>query len=470
MGVLQTTRVEENEIARADDLQYGFQSVFDNFAKFSKSHTGITQNYLVGGKVEKGTVTTDSKWNLTVAPLIGLCSNTGTMVVNSESEILSVEAAGSSVRIDNVYVRGYIDEDGDGTDTVRAFKDGNTIVSKTIKVRQYLNCEFMVKKGAEGSVKAKLKSEDNASDFIKIAEIYIPGGAEDISECTIYPVTKDLEAETEKNTGWTEEVSDTIKIYSASELQNIFRAIHLSNGTLKAGVVNASNLNTGTTGNQISLNTFVLGANMYGKTATQKLADVFTQLSTDVNNINSTLKNKSDNTHAHSWTEITNKPSTFTPATHDHTAKQITQLTGYSKADSYSPLTTTDSLTTALGKIEKRLDNLNFFLDAATFYSSGKLTINVPDNLVLDGYNFIKGSNYFTTEIEFITDNSHPVELYFLQSGKYLFIPWGSKTVLYNTNKGTDTHFKRYVDSISDYLGPVYVQTTGVSQIYSWEK
>lgn len=468
MGVLQTTRVEENEIARADDLQYGFQSVFDNFAKFSKSQTGITQNYLVGGKVEKGTVTTDSRWNLTVAPLIGLCSITGTMVVNSESETLEIEAAGSSVRIDNVYVRGYIDEDGDGTDTVRAFKDGNTIVSKTIKVRQYLNCEFMVKKGAEGSVKAKLKTEDNAGDFIKIAEIYVPGGAEDISECTIYPVTKDLESETETNTGWTEEKDDTIKIYSASEFQNIFRAIHLSDGTLKQSVVNDSNLNKGVSANQISLNSFALGATMYGKTATQKLADVFTQLSSDISGINKTLANKSDNTHTHAWTEIKDKPSTFTPATHDHTTKQVTQLTGYSKADSYSALATTDDLNTALGKIEKKLDNLNYFLDVGASYSDLGLTVHISD-LVLDGYNFIKGASYGTLSIKFEndTDGDMPVKLYFLKSGKSIFLPWGSRTVKVN---GKDTYFETNISDVDDYLGPVYVQTTGVSNYYSWEK
>lgn len=56
------------------------------------------------------------------------------------------------------------------------------------------------------------------------------------------------------------------------------------------------------------------------------------------------------------WSYITNKPSSFTPSTHNHPTSQINLLTGYSKATSASALATTDTLNTALGKLEYKAD------------------------------------------------------------------------------------------------------------------
>lgn len=56
------------------------------------------------------------------------------------------------------------------------------------------------------------------------------------------------------------------------------------------------------------------------------------------------------------WSDISDKPSTFTPSTHNHPSSQITSLTGYSKATSPSDLSTTDTLNSALGKLEYKSD------------------------------------------------------------------------------------------------------------------
>lgn len=102
--------------------------------------------------------------------------------------------------------------------------------------------------------------------------------------------------------------------------------------------------------------------------------------------------------HTHTWSDITEKPTTFTPSEHNHnslyntkteitnllkgyssvnhnhddkyqlkgnyalsnhkhTGADITSLTGYTKATSISAITATDSLLVALGKLEKSLDN-----------------------------------------------------------------------------------------------------------------
>jgi len=57
-----------------------------------------------------------------------------------------------------------------------------------------------------------------------------------------------------------------------------------------------------------------------------------------------------------SWNDIDSKPSSFTPASHEHTTSDVTALTGYTIASSAAAIAATDSLNTALGKLEKSID------------------------------------------------------------------------------------------------------------------
>ena len=56
------------------------------------------------------------------------------------------------------------------------------------------------------------------------------------------------------------------------------------------------------------------------------------------------------------WGSITGKPTIFTPGDHTHATNKITASTGYSKATSASAIAATDSLNTALGKLEYKAD------------------------------------------------------------------------------------------------------------------
>lgn len=57
-----------------------------------------------------------------------------------------------------------------------------------------------------------------------------------------------------------------------------------------------------------------------------------------------------------SWSQVSNKPTSFTPNAHNQASNTITALTGYSKPSSTSAIGTSDSLNSALGKLEKGLD------------------------------------------------------------------------------------------------------------------
>jgi hypothetical protein len=56
------------------------------------------------------------------------------------------------------------------------------------------------------------------------------------------------------------------------------------------------------------------------------------------------------------WANVKNKPTSFTPSDHTHATNKITALTGYTKATAVAALATTDSLNTALGKLEHKAD------------------------------------------------------------------------------------------------------------------
>lgn len=69
--------------------------------------------------------------------------------------------------------------------------------------------------------------------------------------------------------------------------------------------------------------------------------------------IETTVANDS---HTHAWENITGKPSTFAPSTHNHNASQITAMTGYAKASAAAAIAVGDTLNVAIGKLEKALD------------------------------------------------------------------------------------------------------------------
>lgn len=56
------------------------------------------------------------------------------------------------------------------------------------------------------------------------------------------------------------------------------------------------------------------------------------------------------------WSDVTGKPSTFTPASHVHTSADISKMTGYAKGTEGGAIAATDSLNQAVSKLEVKLD------------------------------------------------------------------------------------------------------------------
>lgn len=379
--LLETTRVEENEIARADDLEFAFKSIFGNISKYTKALSSLNTDFIIGGALKKESVTRENKWNFRIEPLIGYCANKDQIVVNGNSHVLTIAASENANRIDNVYVRGKLYDSGDGVETTRAFKEDSAIITKSIKIRHVLNAEYSVVRGNTGVNTARPKNDDDKNDWIKIAEIFIPAGAENINECYLYSVSKDLSNSTNDN--WTNNIDDTMKLYNLLEFQNIFRMVHEKDGNLKKDIILKSNLKKGVGSDDINLTSFVLGASMYGSDARSFGAtSTLTQL---INKIRADIDSKSDSGHTHSslknggytssapsktgtlaltsdipsslpasdvyswakaankptysWDEIQSKPSSFSPSKHSHGYSDLSGVAPSSHSHKFSDIT-----------------------------------------------------------------------------------------------------------------------------------
>ena len=85
------------------------------------------------------------------------------------------------------------------------------------------------------------------------------------------------------------------------------------------------------------------------------------------------------------WANISDKPTSFTPSSHNQASSTINAMTSYSKASSVSAIATTDTLNQAIGKLEKALDG-KANLSGATFTGNvavGSTTINATNGHII---------------------------------------------------------------------------------------
>lgn len=128
-----------------------------------------------------------------------------------------------------------------------------------------------------------------------------------------------------------------------------------------------------------------------GDTASKATADASGNVITDTyltkDDASSTYLGKSakavsaSSADAVAWSNVTGKPSTFAPSSHNQASNTINALTGYSKASSASALATTDTLNSALGKLEKALDG-----KLSTSGTASKATSDASGNNIANTY------------------------------------------------------------------------------------
>lgn len=244
MAYIETTKVSDNEIVKASDWIYAFDSQITNISTALQAVLESNQDFVINGKVKKagdgGSMAVD------VSPIFGICYSTGQQFLGSEdTENVSIPSSSTYDDIFTVEVKGVYEE---YDNEQRAFADFETGIKtfQYIDTKKRLKVDVQVLKNESQSTTAPAHTEG----WVKIAEIFVPANATSINECTINNITSDVAGE--ENSSWTNEKSVTYNIGYISDVNSKFRQQHKSDGTHKSDIIGSSELNYGTGAGQVN--------------------------------------------------------------------------------------------------------------------------------------------------------------------------------------------------------------------------
>ena len=239
MSNLKTAIAAENEIMKAADVTFGYDSVIDNIAVAMKSIlSGSENDYVIGGKV---TPYSSGGMNVSIAPIYAFKNSTGKCVAETvKTEPVSFEEADSALdRIDIIEVLAT--ETTYDTQT-RAINDPTTGTKSYVSMatKKKITATVTVKKGSNGSGAAPAVD----AGYVKLAEVIIPAGINNITKEYIKNI--DSHKGGIENTAWTIDKAVTFNPgYLADTLYN-FLVSHNEDGSHKSAVISAANIDFGT--------------------------------------------------------------------------------------------------------------------------------------------------------------------------------------------------------------------------------
>lgn len=411
-----TSRVLGNEIVKADDFNFGFESLIHNISKFAQMIFECKKDFVIGGKV-----TVDSGTNVKIAPIFGVCASTGEPFgMTEQSDVISITQDDYHSRVDIIEAKGeWVTYD----EQQRAFNDlDNDIVTyQNIDVKQRLKVTYRVKNGVNDSVVAPVTDEG----WVKIAEIKYTKGTVELSESDILNITADV-ADLE-NSEWTNEKTKTYNVNYISSVNERFRVEHNEDGTHKNGVVHAAQVDFGTGDKQVNASKIpvtssgTVGNATYaaGDSVNATLVTFANQITTIYNNYlkygancfkgevalslladGNTLKNPlvfgaaGDGT---AYCKIENK--NIFSITADG---KLRMAAGYVPSDSMDVVTkeVTDAINNVIDGIDKRVTTLESTSDSTVYannvfsrfsYVAGKIDAATTANIALSGLQTVDG-------------------------------------------------------------------------------
>ena len=237
MANLISSNVQENEIAKASDFNNAFDSVIGNVAKMAENILECTHDFVIGGKLSK----VAGSWTVNVAPIFGVCNSTGIPFSDTENNLnISVNPGDTSggAKYGIIEVRGnYITFN----EQQRKFYDPDTDTEtyQYVDTQKKLVVQFQYSFGDANVVSAP----DKTDGWVKLAEIFVPQGANSIDDCTINNITADVVGD--DNIGWTNDKSATYDVGYISDLNARFRKQHNEDGSHKEKVIGATNIKIG---------------------------------------------------------------------------------------------------------------------------------------------------------------------------------------------------------------------------------
>lgn len=282
MANFKTAIAAENEIMKAADVTFGYDSSIDNVAVALKAVlSNSAGDYVIGGKVKPYG---SGGLNVSIEPIFAYKDSTGVCVAETDTtEPVSFEEADSSLdRIDIVEVMG--EEEGYDSQS-RKFNDPSTgtKTTQTVNTKKRIKLTVVVKKGSNGSEAAPAVD----AGYVKLAEVRIPAGTNNITSDLIKNI--DARKYGEENTDWTTNKSST---FNPSYLANIFYTFlvqHNEDGSHKNAVIKAANIDFGTGSGQVMGSSLPTGQSMsvHGVdfTSSESVTSLIQSLANNVNNL-----------------------------------------------------------------------------------------------------------------------------------------------------------------------------------------
>lgn len=412
-----TSRVLGNEIVKADDFNFGFESLVHNISKFAQMIFECERDFVIGGKV-----TVDSGTNVKIAPIFGVCASTGDPFgMTEQSDVISITQDDYHGRIDIIEAKGeWVDYD----EQQRAFNDlDNDIVTyQNINVKQRLRVTYRLKNGVNDSVTAPATDKG----WVKIAEIKYKRGTAELSQSDILNITADVAGL--ENSGWTNEKTKTYNVNYISQVNARFRDEHNADGSHKNGIVHSAQVDFGTSDKQVNASKLpitssgTVGSASYnaGDSVNATLITFANQITTIYNNYLKYGVNCFKGEVSLSLVSENNKlkkPLVF-GATGDGSAYckidsktvfaitsdgKIRMAAGYVPVDSMNVVTksVTDEINGAINKIDERVTTLestsdntvyaNNLFSRFSYIISGKTEVATTANIALRGLQTIDG-------------------------------------------------------------------------------
>lgn len=282
MANFKTAIAAENEIMKAADVTFGYDSSIDNVAVALKAVlSNSAGDYVIGGKVKPYG---SGGLNVSIEPIFAYKDSTGVCIAETDTtEPVSFEEADSSLdRIDIVEVMG--EEEGYDSQS-RKFNDPSTgtKTTQTVNTKKRIKLTVVVKKGSNGSESAPAVD----AGYVKLAEVRIPAGTNNITSDLIKNI--DARKYGEENTDWTTNKAAT---FNPSYLANIFYTFlvqHNEDGSHKNAVIKAANIDFGTGSGQVMGSSLPTGQSMsvHGVdfTSSESVTSLIQSLANNVNNL-----------------------------------------------------------------------------------------------------------------------------------------------------------------------------------------
>ena len=244
MSNFKTAIAAENEIMKATDFTFGYDSSIANVATALRAVlSNSSGDYIVGGKVKPYG---SGGLNVSIEPIYVYKSSTQLCVAETEvTEPVSFEKADDNLnRIDIVQVCA-VEEQYDSQS--RKFNDPatGTKTTRTVPTKKRVKLEVSVKKGSNGSASAPAAD----SGYVKIAEVIIPAGTTNITEDLIKNVT--ARKYNVSNEEWTANKKATFNPGYLADIFYQFLVAHNEDGSHKAAAIKAGHIDFGTETTQV---------------------------------------------------------------------------------------------------------------------------------------------------------------------------------------------------------------------------